>query len=169
MEKAKSEIKKGSLTEDRRKFLKKMGGLAAMTTFGLSFFTSCGEDESPQPPRANIVDNNDDDDKDTGVTVSGNTITIDLDIVTELNSSGGWILILDAQTLVVNDGQIKALTSVCTHSNCDRNWSLTNGNFVCSCHGSVFTTNGAVVNGPANRPLNRFNVEVTDNIVTVTK
>jgi Rieske Fe-S protein len=151
---------KGQLSIERREFLKKAGGFAIMGLFGTSFFTSCSDDsEDPINVDANSE----------GITIDGDTITIDLNLIEELNSSGGWLLITQAQTLVVNDGEIKALTSVCTHSNCDRNWSLRNGNFRCSCHGSEFTTDGEVVTGPATRPLNQFDVTIDNDIVTITK
>ena len=166
-------FKKGIIAEDRRKFLKQMGGIATMSMFGLSFFTSCSSEEDPQPDNNSTGDSDPDTSDgsgaDNGISINGNVITIDLTVVEELQSSGGWILILDAQILVVNDGQIKALTSVCTHSNCDRNWELNNGNFVCTCHGSVFSTDGDVINGPANRALNKFTVETNNDIVTITK
>lgn len=158
------ETKSGILTEERREFLKKVGGFAVLSTLGLSFFTSCGKDESPSPNN-----NQNPGDGGTGIVVSGNTITIDLDKQTALKNAGGWLLIPQAQTLVVNDGGIKALTSVCTHTGCDRNWTYSNSVFTCTCHGSRFNTAGAVVQGPANQPLRSFAVAVSNNIVTITK
>jgi Rieske Fe-S protein len=151
---------KGQLSIERREFLKKAGGFAIMGLFGTSFFTACNDDT--QDP-INVDSNSE------GINVDGNTITIDLSIIEELNSSGGWLLITEAQTLVVNDGEIKALSSVCTHSNCDRNWSLSNGNFRCSCHGSIFSTDGEVITGPATRPLTQFDVSIDGDILTITK
>jgi len=155
-----SKNQKGQLNIERREFLKKAGGFAIMGLFGTSFFTSCSDDtEDP----INVDSNSE------GINVNGDIITIDLSIIEELNSSGGWLLITEAQTLVVNDGSIKALTSVCTHSNCDRNWSLSNGNFRCSCHGSIFSTDGEVITGPATRPLTQFDVSIDGDILTITK
>lgn len=155
-----SKNQKGQLNIERREFLKKAGGFAIMGLFGTAFFTSCSDD-SEDPIK---VDSNSE-----GINVDGDIITIDLSIIEELNSSGGWLLITEAQTLVVNDGSIKALTSVCTHSNCDRNWSLSNGNFRCSCHGSIFSTDGEVITGPATRPLTQFDVSIDGDILTITK
>lgn len=170
MEQTKKRIKSGTLTEDRRKFLKKTGGFAIMSMFGLSFFTSCSDESDPAPSNnTNTNDGNNSSDGSSGITIDGSTITIDLSINNDLAASGGWILIENAKTLVVNDGEIKALTSVCTHSGCDNNWSLGNGNFVCGCHNSEFTTDGEVVNGPANAPLQQYSVSVAGDIVTITK
>ncbi|MDW8287320.1 MAG: Rieske (2Fe-2S) protein, partial [Flammeovirgaceae bacterium] len=88
---------------------------------------------------------------------------------TALKNTGGWLLIPQAQTLVVNDGSIKALTSVCTHTGCDRNWTYSNNALTCTCHGSRFSTTGAVLQGPATQPLRQFAVSVSNNMVTITK
>lgn len=151
---------KGQLSIERRDFLKKAGSFAIMGLFGTSFFTSCSDD-SEDPIN---VDSNSE-----GINVDGDIITIDLNSIEELNSFGGWLLITEAQTLVINDGEIKALTSLCTHSNCDRNWQLRDGNFRCTCHGSEFSTNGEVITGPATRPLTQFDVSIDNNIVTISK
>lgn len=157
----------GKLSKERREFLKKTGSLAVMSMFGVGFFTSCASDEDTlptgstptNPPAAS-----------SGITVNANTVVIDLTQATTLNNAGGWILITSAQMLVVNiGGSFSSLTSVCTHSQCDRNWSLNNNEFVCSCHGSRFTTSGAVVQGPANRPLATFANSRSGDILTINR
>ena len=52
--------------------------------------------------------------------------------------------------------EIYALDLTCTHLGCTVN--ATAKGFVCPCHGSMFTTGGDVVKGPANRPLKRLAV-----------
>ncbi|MCR9084689.1 MAG: Rieske 2Fe-2S domain-containing protein [Cyclobacteriaceae bacterium] len=157
------QVKSGNLTNSRRAFLEKSGSVLAMSVFGLSFFTSCSdeEDATPQAPPTGGG---------SGITVAGNTITIDLNQQTGLANNGGWLLIIEAQTLVVNvGGSYSALTSVCTHSACDRNWSYSGNRFTCSCHGSQFDTEGNVLQGPANRPLERFDTSISNDILTITK
>lgn len=159
--------KTGKLSEERREFLKKTGSLAVMSMFGIGFFTSCASDEDTQP-RGNTPSQPSG--AASGITVTSNTVTIDLTQVNTLNSAGGWILIDDAKMLVVNTGGgFSALTSICTHTGCDRNWSLNNNEFVCSCHGSRFTTAGAVVQGPANRPLTAFGTSRSGDILTINR
>jgi len=155
--------KSGSLTKSRREFIERAGMTAVMTTFGLSFFTSCtsegdGDPVIPPPTSTN------------GISISGNTIQIDLTKQSGLSTVGGWLLIVDAQTLVVNVGGVyRAMTSVCTHSACDRNWTFTNSKFTCTCHGSEFDTSGNVLQGPANQPLRSFATSLTGSSLTVTK
>ncbi len=163
MEQIKS--KTGTLSQSRREFVERAGMTAVMSAFGLAFFTSCSdsEDQAPQqntPPPTNT----------TGITVSGSTIRIDLTAQTGLAAAGGWLLIIDAKTLVVNvGGSYRAMTSVCTHSACDRNWTFANSKFTCTCHGSEFDTSGNVLQGPATQPLRSYATALNGTALTVTK
>jgi Rieske Fe-S protein len=159
--------KSGKLSKERREFLKKTGSIAVMSMFGVSFFTSCASDEDTNP--SNSTPNNPPASS-TGITVNNNSVVIDLTQATSLNNAGGWVLVISAQMLVVNTGSgFSALTSICTHSGCDRQWSLSSNEFVCACHGSRFTTSGAVVQGPASQPLASFQNSRTGDILTINR
>lgn len=157
--------KSGSLTESRRKFLEKTGASIVLATFGAAFFTSCSSTEDSDPVTPNPPGNTS-----NGITISGNTISINLSLQTALNTSGNWLLIENARTLVanVNDSFI-ALTSVCTHSGCDKNWTFTSNRFTCTCHGSVFDPDGRVLQGPASQPLTKFGTQVNGTTLVVTR
>jgi cytochrome b6-f complex iron-sulfur subunit len=163
--------KSGNLSEERREFLRKTGSLAVMAMFGVGFFTSCSSEDDPAPVAntPNQPPSNDSGGTTSGgITINSSSVAIDLRQVANLNTAGGWILIVDAKMLVINTGGgFSALTSVCTHSGCDRSWSLSNNQFLCSCHGSRFTTTGAVVQGPANRPLSSFSNSRSGDILTI--
>lgn len=156
----------GTLTAQRRKFLKDTGSLAVMSLLGIGFFTSCTSEEDAVPANTNGAASSG-----SGVSVNGNVISIDLAQATGLASTGGWLLITQAQLLVVNLGgnNFNALTSICTHTGCDRNWSFASSIFTCSCHGSRFNTDGTVVTGPANSPLRTFPLTRDGNILTINK
>lgn len=159
-----------TLTEavSRKAFLKTAGSAVLFAALGISL-TACGNDSSGE----NIVGptpGGNNDSGNSGFTISGNTITIDLskDDAASLATSGAWGLIAAAQTLVVNvGGSFRAFTSVCTHAGCDRSWNFSNQQFICTCHGSRFNTRGEVVQGPANRNLQEFSVTQSGNIVTI--
>ena len=156
-------IKSGQLSDARRDFIKKSGALAAMSMFGLAFFTGCSDDSDSGPGRPMASPN-------TGVSVSGNTITIDLTVATDLAAAGAWTLLVQSRVLVVNLGnnRFSALTSVCTHSGCDRSWTYSNEVFTCTCHTSRFRTDGTVISGPANRPLASYATTLNNNVLTIT-
>ncbi|MHA7131393.1 QcrA and Rieske domain-containing protein [Algoriphagus namhaensis] len=157
-----TKLKSGQLTESRRKFIEKAGSSAVLAMFGAAFFTSCSSDEDPQPTPPPGSDN--------GISVSGNTIRIDLSKQTNLSRDGAWLLVPEAQALIANvGGSYISLTSVCTHSACDRNWTFSNQEFTCTCHNSKFSTSGAVIQGPANQPLTPFSTSVSGGFLTITK
>lgn len=159
-------------TIDRRKFLKTASSAALLSYFGV--IAGC-----------NVTDGNNDPDTDSGgtdsppptngsgeaIVIDDDQVIIDLskDSVADLAEEGGWLLINDAQMLVVNtDGEeIRALTSVCTHAGCDNSWQYGNDVFTCTCHNSRFQNDGAVISGPATRDLRSFSVSRDGDIVTI--
>lgn len=56
----------------------------------------------------------------------------------------------------LNDGGLLAVYRRCTHLGCAVPYDPAVGQFVCPCHGSAFTMDGAVLNAPAPRPLDLF-------------
>lgn len=150
----------------RKDFLRTAGSTALFATLGISFM-SCGSVTDSNTPQV------DSSDPDSPITISGNTITIDLNSssVSSLRNSGGWLLIREAETLVVNiDGSsYRAFTSVCTHSGCSTNWNFNGDLFTCTCHNSKFNTSGEVVQGPASRDLEEFSVEQNNDELIIKK
>ncbi|MDJ0763839.1 MAG: Rieske (2Fe-2S) protein [Myxococcota bacterium] len=62
---------------------------------------------------------------------------------------------------VLRDEQgLWAMTAICTHQQCDVGVGETE--LPCPCHGSIFDFDGAVIRGPANRPLDNLSVNVND-------
>ena len=101
---------------------------------------------------------------------SGNKITIDLANATyaALNTAGGSMVVQGVIIANTGSGNFVALSSVCTHLGCTIGYSLAANNFPCPCHGSVFSTSGAVVNGPAATALNSYTVSKAGDILTIT-
>lgn len=56
-------------------------------------------------------------------------------------------------------GEYKAFSAVCTHQGCLVN-KVADGTIDCPCHGSKFSLDGQVVNGPAKKPLEPVNITV---------
>ena len=76
--------------------------------------------------------------------------------VGSLGSTGSRIL------LGRDAGGLYAMTSVCTHNQCDLSvyGTLTDSGISCRCHGSGFSRTGERVKGPAIMPLKHFKVDV---------
>lgn len=149
----------------RRDFLRTSLPAAALSALALHMAgcdsASPGDDPDPEP----------DPDPESGITIDGNTITIDLTAqdTQALTQADGFLLITAADTLAINvDGTIRAFTSVCTHQQCTIN-SFSNDRLVCPCHGSQFNIDGEVVQGPAPSGLSEYSVSRDDDVVTITK
>jgi len=56
------------------------------------------------------------------------------------------------------DGHVAAVDMTCTHKGCDVDWDAARTRVVCPCHGSEFDAAGAVLEGPAKRPLASYAV-----------
>jgi len=51
------------------------------------------------------------------------------------------------------DGRVTAVSAACTHMGCDVVWNPAEETWDCPCHGSRFAVDGAVLEGPAVKPL----------------
>jgi len=60
--------------------------------------------------------------------------------------------------IVREDEGIYALFAKCTHLGCTPRWLATEDKFKCPCHGSGFYRSGMNFEGPAPRPLDRFQI-----------
>ena len=124
---------------NRRELIRNIAAGTATVFIVPSVLTSCQEDQpEPENPDAN-------------------KLTIDLTNFnnSSLTSTGGSKVIENIIIINTGDGFI-ALSSVCTHSGCQVSYNHGNENLPCPCHGSIFSTSGAVLNGPASSPTIAF-------------
>lgn len=56
-------------------------------------------------------------------------------------------------------GKLTVVSGVCTHLHCDVHWNSAEKSWDCPCHGSRFSLDGSVIEGPAIAPLARQDVE----------
>ena len=67
----------------------------------------------------------------------------------------------------LQDGGFLALSRECTHLGCTVPWVEEENRFVCPCHSSAFDIRGEVINPPAPRALDIFEVRIENRIVKV--
>jgi len=82
---------------------------------------------------------------------------------------GGGLVLTDQKVVLTRDGStVHGFSAVCTHQGCLVR-DVRGGEIHCPCHGSAFdATTGAVVQGPADEPLQVVDVEVRDGEVVRT-
>jgi len=88
---------------------------------------------------------------------------IDLLLHTELQTIGGYKFFEPpslGKFLVkkISATEFKTFSMICTHNSCIVALQA-NQSFICPCHGSAFSADGNVTNGPASLPLNTFRTE----------
>ena len=72
---------------------------------------------------------------------------------------GVQVVRLDIPALIRHtDEGVVAISLVCTHLGCTVEES-DNGDFTCPCHGSRYTKDGQVLDGPATKPLLHYRIE----------
>ena len=75
-------------------------------------------------------------------------------------STGTYLVARTAQSACTT------VTAVCTHEGCAVT-GFANSRYVCPCHGSEFSTSGAVVLGPASSALRQFPTTFDNTVVTI--
>jgi len=143
---------------ERKDFIEKVG-LSAASILIFGCMQGCSKSESdpayPPPPA-----NNNNPPKAIDF-----TIDISVSPYASLSTSGGFYVdrtknIIIARTLT---NEFLAVSALCTHQQVTVDFQANNNRFVCSAHGSVFSSTGSVLNGPAAERLKQFKTTLTGN------
>lgn len=139
---------------ERRRFFRNFAIGGSLLLTAPTLFNSCSDDS---------VDNENNNNNNSG------GIKVDLTDSTyaALKTVGGYAYKDDIILIRSTDTVYVALSKVCTHSQCTVTYNPSNNNLPCPCHGSLYTINGTVVNGPAPNPLKRYDVKKDGNILTI--
>jgi cytochrome b6-f complex iron-sulfur subunit len=99
-----------------------------------------------------------------------NVYTIDLSdpAYAALKTVGGFTYKEDIIIIRYSETEYLALSKVCTHQGCEVSYNSSGSYLPCPCHGSVFSTTGSVLNGPAVTNLRSYNVKLTGNSLIIT-
>jgi cytochrome b6-f complex iron-sulfur subunit len=75
---------------------------------------------------------------------------------TALRNAGGFVRSNGVIIARTQQGEFLAVSQACTHEGTLVNFVSSNSTFLCPNHGSVFSREGEVQNGPATKPLTRY-------------
>jgi Rieske Fe-S protein len=99
---------------------------------------------------------------DTAASATGSAPAANALVTTSQVPDGGGTILNGKQIVITQpqSGSFKAFTAICTHEGCIVS-TVSNGTINCPCHGSKFSIkDGAVVHGPARRPLAPIAIKV---------
>jgi nitrite reductase/ring-hydroxylating ferredoxin subunit len=88
-----------------------------------------------------------------------------LDEIEELSSlapgEGKVVKFHDESVAIYKDanGGLHAVRPICTHLGCSVTWNMAEQSWDCPCHGTRFSVDGEVLNGPASEDLERIVLE----------
>jgi cytochrome b6-f complex iron-sulfur subunit len=134
---------------ERLEFIKLVGAGTLLACAGCGL-VSCSAEEDPAPT-----------DIDLSLDLNSTENTALQNVGGSLSRDGVIIARLSAT-------EFAAVSRACTHQGTPVNFRPTQRDFFCSNHGSVFSTSGGVVQGPANRPLRQYRTALSGNILRVT-
>lgn len=77
------------------------------------------------------------------------------------NDEGAVVMVNGKRTGAYRDkdGKLHLVDTTCTHLGCETEWNDAERTWDCPCHGSRYTYDGEVVNGPTKKPLRKIEME----------
>lgn len=80
----------------------------------------------------------------------------------DIKKGEGKVITMEGEKWAISkddNNQLHIVSAVCTHMKCVINWNNAEKTWDCPCHGSRFTQQGTVIEGPANCDLRPYNKE----------
>jgi len=104
-----------------------------------------------------------------GTNPGGTSINLDLSLASNSSLTTAGSSKVVQNILIFNTGtNIVALSAICTHQGCTVGYNAGKNDIECPCHGSVYSTSGSVLVGPAPSALRAYPVTQDGNILTIT-
>lgn len=141
------------MTYSRRGFLKAIGGFAGLIGVGVVL----GSIKIPLPSKANVTTTTTQSGVPKGSIANINDLKVGTPVYFQYPQGYPNILLKKA------DGTVSALSLLCTHVCCECEYVPSNSVIACPCHGSVFDSNGNVLQGPAAVALPTVEISIDNN------
>lgn len=132
---------------ERKEFLKLTGALCGASLMG-GFLAACSK-------------------SDIAIPTANFTVDLSDPAYATLTGVGGWINKNNINIVHTSSGYI-AVSAVCTHQGCTVSYQSSANDFVCPCHGGVYSINGSVISGPPPSALKQYTVTQSGTVLTIT-
>jgi len=86
-----------------------------------------------------------------------------------LENGEGAVIMLDGHRKGAykdDEGKLHIVDTTCTHIGCEVEWNNGDRTWDCPCHGSRFKHTGEVIEGPAEKPLQKYDYKMIDNLTS---
>lgn len=155
----------------RRDFVaRSAGALAALALAGCASDGGTGSGPNAPPPPTNVLP--------PGITISGNTVTVDLTVSNDLTESPGLffilgrtnrpVLLVKSESGTLAGATYRAFNASCPHQGTQNAWADAGANVECQAHGSQFDrSSGQLQAGLASSSLRTLPATRTGNVLTV--
>ncbi|WP_443028951.1 FAD-dependent oxidoreductase [Sporosarcina sp. G11-34] len=87
----------------------------------------------------------------------------------DLSNGEGAVITMDGHRKGAykdDEGKLHIVDTTCTHIGCEVEWNNGDRTWDCPCHGSRFSFTGEVIEGPAEKPLQKYDYKMIDNLTS---
>ena len=150
---------------NRKTFINQITGGLTLTCISC-MMQACSKEEGSTPTNNNNNNNN----SNTNTNPISN-ILLTVNLSSQLLAINDYVLDNGVIVVRISTGNVAtsfvAFSSACPHAGATINFVKSSNSFNCSAHGSNFSINGSVTNGPASSALKKKTIEVTGNTLNV--
>lgn len=89
--------------------------------------------------------------------------------IDKLANDEGAVILIDGHRKGAykdTEGKVHVVDTTCTHIGCEVEWNSGERSWDCPCHGSRFSYTGEVLEGPAEKPLQKYDYKMLDNLTS---
>lgn len=147
---------------DRKSFINQITGGLTLTCISC-MMQACSKEDATTPTNNNTGNNNNNNTNNNNSN-SGSNVILTINLSSQLLAINDFVLDKGVVVVRTASGNVAtsfvAFSSACPHAGATINFVKSSSTFNCSAHGSNFSIDGSVTNGPASSGLQKKTVEI---------